>query len=253
MLQILEAYDLSPYRERIEKTFADNKNKKIQEEIAKVFGGKSSKAGKTKSAAKGKVRTFDAKNGYRIDAYVDGVVKAAFKAAMAKKKKIPQPLTSIKLGGMPDEVQLNVLILEGEGETLELEVTPPKTKIPGHIDDDTGAPLRQFAKKHGLDEDDDEAPNWGDMYKLPWCALIHEQILGVTALAKMPAEAGIKVAKGCKLGAGESDNFWEAGDRFDEKAREEIAALVEDQQADFAALCFESPAKQRWLVTGKGS
>lgn len=195
--------------------------------------------------------TIDGTKGYGFDAYVDALVKAGFEAAMARIKEIPQPLTKIQLTGEPECIQLNTLVLEGEGDSVELEIAPPKTRIPEQSDDANEGPvLRQFAKRHGLDLDDDEAPSWGDMYKLPWCVLLHEQITGVQALAEMLTKAGIEIAEDCECGVGDHDNFWEPSEGFDEMAHEEIAALPEDQQADFAAVCYESKAKQQWLLNG---
>jgi hypothetical protein len=245
LLKISKPYDLKPHRERIEKAFAKNKNKKIRELIDPIIGGaKAPKAAKTKAAP---AKTFDGKKGYRFDAYADSVVKAALAAIQKNKKSLPSPIENVKLAGFQGEIQLNALVLEGVGEPVTFELDVPKTRVPGHCDFIEDDLLEKFGARHGLEED--EIPSWGDMFKLPWCALLHEQIGAAQAIA-----AGLKkhgtVAKKCKVGVGEDDNFWDSQASFARKSREEIAALPSDQQADFAAICFEDPKKQRWLVKG---
>jgi len=240
ILKILKPYDLKPYAERIEKAFAKSKDKKIRELVDPILGKAASKAKK-----KAPVRAMDGKKGYRFDAYADSVVKAALAAIAKNKKALPSPIENIKLAGMQGEIQLNALILEGVGEPVTFELSVPKTRVPSHCDFIEDDLLERFGKRHGLGED--EIPSWGDMYKLPWCALLHEQIGAAQAIA-----AGLKkhatLSKKCKVGVGEDDNFWESQASFARMAREEIAALPKEQQADFAALCFQDGKKQRWLV-----
>jgi hypothetical protein len=124
--------------------------------------------------------------------------------------------------------------------------------VPGHVDlgDESGV-LQKFCSLHALAEDDDTVPSWGDMYKLPWCVLIHEQIDAAQTIATGLEKAGHKLAKKCKIGVGEDDNFWQSMSSFAARSKEEVAALPEAQQADFAAVCFRSPEKQKWLLAKK--
>ncbi|HEY5936742.1 MAG TPA: hypothetical protein VIU61_18970, partial [Kofleriaceae bacterium] len=240
MLEILKPYDLAPYRERIAKVFAKNTNKKIREQIDRVLG--TAKAVKGKKA---KTKPLAGKDGFRFEAYAAAVTKAAL--AAAKKEALPSPIERVKLGGMQGEVQLNWLLIEGVGEPVQIQLAVPRSKLPLHVDLSGGEqPLASFAKRHGLE--DDEIPRWGDMYKLPWCVLLHEQILAAEAIAAGLAKQGHKLAKRCKVGVGEDDNFWESTKSFERMARSEVTAMPEVQQADFAAVCFEDPKKQRWLL-----
>lgn len=239
MLEILKPYDLGPYRERIKKVFAKNTNKKIREQIDRVLGT----AGPAK--AKPAKKPLAGKDGYRFEAYTAAVTKAAL--AAAKKATLPSPIERVKLGGMQGEVQLNWLLIEGVGDPVQLELAVPRSKLPVHVDLVGGEqPLATFAKRHALE--DDEIPSWGDMYKLPWCVLLHEQILAAEAIAAGLAKQGHKLAKRCRIGVGEDDTFWESTKSFERMARSEVAAMPEPQQADFAAVCFEDPKKQRWLL-----
>ena len=243
MLKILKPYDLKPHTERIEKAFAKNKDKKIRELIDPIVLGKKSK---TAAPAKKAAPPIDGKKGYRFDAYADSVVKAALAAIQKNKKKLPSPIENVKLGGFQGEIQLNALIVEGVGEPLTLELSVPKTLVPAHCDFIEDDLLAKFGQRHELGED--EIPSWGDMFKLPWCALLHEQIGAAFAIAEGLKKQGAALSKKCKVGVGEDDNFWESQASFARMSREEVAALPREQQADFAAICFEDPKKQRWLA-----
>lgn len=240
LLKVLEPYDLEPFHPRIEKAFAKNTDKKVRELIDGVLGVKPAK-----KAAPAKA-SFDGKEGYRFEVYAESVVAAALAALKKHKKPLPSPIESVKLGGYQGEIQLNALMLEGVGEPVTLMLDVPDTLVPAHCDFIEDDLLEQFAKRHDLSED--EVPSWGDMFKLPWCVLLHEQLGAVQAIAAGLKKQGATLAKNCKLGVGEDDNFWDSQGSFARRARDEVAALPREQQADFAALCFESPKKQRWLL-----
>jgi hypothetical protein len=241
MVELVKKYDIAPHRERIETAFAGNSTKKIKEEIAKLLG----KPSKAKPVSK--KPGFAAKDGYRFDAHADAIVKVAL--AKLRKATLPEPIEQVKLGGMPEMVELSVIVIEGQGDTVEIELALPKSKVPQHVDTTGGDQvLPKFYKLHQLDVADDEAPSWGDMFKLPWCVLIHEQIGAAHEIVAALKKQGKKLAANLKVGVGEYDNFWQLRDGFDDIARGELAALPEDQQADFAAVCFESPKKRRWLL-----
>lgn len=239
MVALLKGFDLKPYAARIEEKFATQTNQKIKEEIAALLGKKVAKP--AKAAPK---KPFNPKDGYRFDTYGASVVKAALAAVKKSKHELPSPIESIKLAGMQGSIQLETLVLEGVGETVELELAVPKSKVPSHIDDLDGVVLEKFAKLHGLDaSNDEEVPSWGDMYKLPWCALIHEQVSAAEAIAAGLKKQGHKLAKGFKAGAGEDDNFWESTESFARKTKSELGALPKAHQADFLAVCFEKRKK----------
>lgn len=244
MVKLVSKYALSSSdRERIESAFAPIKVKKIREELGVLLGGKSGPASKKKKVAK-----FDGKNGYRFDAYCAAVVKAALAGAKKQLESLPSPIQSVKLGGHQGQVQLNALLIEGLGEPVAIEFDPGKTKVPTHCDElDDDRVLERWVKTSGLGEDDD-VPSWGDMYELPWCALISEQISAVEAIAAGLKKLGCKLSKDCKLGVGEYDNFWTEDDGFDAKTREGIAALPKEHQANFAAVCFENAKKQKAVL-----
>ncbi|MEZ4365168.1 MAG: hypothetical protein R2939_02630 [Kofleriaceae bacterium] len=242
MLALLAPYDLAPYRERIAAAFATNTDRKIRELLAPVLGTPS-KTTKAKAKTKAK-KAFAGKQGYRFERYVASIVDAAL--AAAKGAQLPSPIEQVKLGGMPEEVQLNVLLIEGVGDPVELELDVPASKVPLHVDlADEDTVLPAFAKLHGLA--DGEGPSWGDLYQLPWCVLLHEQIRGAEAIARGLAEQGAVLAPDCRIGVGDYDNFWDSAESFERRSRTEFAALPEAQQADLAAVCFEDPDKQAWL------
>lgn len=241
LLKVLAPYDLTPFLPRIEKAFAKNTDKKVRELIDGVLGVKPAQ----RPAAKA---SFDGKKGYRFDAYAHSVVTAALAALKKNKKALPSPIERVKLAGFQGEIQLNTLVLEGVGAPLELRFDVPATLVPAHCDFVEGDLLARFAKLHGLD--DGETPSWGDMFELPWCVLLHEQIGAVQAIAAGLKKQEATLAKNCKLGVGEDDNFWESRDSFARRSRDNVAALPREQQADFAAICFESPRKQQWLLKG---
>lgn len=247
MVKLVSKYPLADAdRARIEAAFAPIKDRKIREELAALLG---SRSGSGKKAAKQKPPPkFAGADGYRFDAYCAAVVKAALAAAKKQLESLPSPIQSIKLGGHQGEVQLNALIIEGLGAPVVIEFAPGKTKVPTHVDElDGDRVLPGWVKRAGLGEDDD-VPSWGDMYELPWCALIGEQILAVEEIAAGLKKLGCKLSKDCQLGVGEDDNFWTADDGFDAKTREGIAALPKEHQANFAAVCFESAKKQKSVL-----
>lgn len=236
---LLKGFELAPYRERIEEKFAKQTNQKIKEEIASLLGKKTAKPAKAPPK-----KPFDPREGYRFDTYAESLVKAALAAVKKAKEPLPSPIESIKLAGHQGSIQLETLVLEGEGETVELQLAVPRSRVPTHIDDVDGGVIAKFARLHGLDpENEEEVPSWGDMYKLPWCALIHEQVAAAEAIAQGLKKQGHKLAKGCETGAGEDDNFWESAASFARMARSELTALPKAQQADFLAVCFEKRKK----------
>lgn len=247
VLELLAPYDLTPYHERIEKAFAKTTSKKVREQIDAVLGRKAKGKG---AAPTKKTSPFAGTDGYRFETYVAAITKAALAQAKKHKKRMPSPIEQVKLGGMQGDVQLNVLLIEGVGEPVELALSVPKSRVPAHVDlTDDDKVLPKFTRLHGLgsDGDDDEVPMWGDMFKLPWCVLLHEQIVAAQAIADALKKQGFKLAKGCKVGVGEDDNFFQSARSFEKMSRQEVAALPEAQQADFAAVCFQDAKKQRWL------
>ncbi|MFT3707348.1 MAG: hypothetical protein QM817_06740 [Archangium sp.] len=245
LAKLVKPYELEPYAARIEKAFAKNSNKKIREEIDALLG----KKGKQPKAAAKAVKIPSGKEGYGFDTYAASVVKAALAATRKAKAKLPSPIERVKLAGFQGEIQLNALVIEGVGETVELELSIPRNRVPSHIDMVEDDRLAKFAKRHGLEEGTDDVPSWGDMYELPWCALIDVQIEAVEAIAEGLKKQGAKLAKNCRCGVGEDDNFWTSGDGFTRKAKSGVKALAKRMQADFAAVCFEDPKRQKTLLT----
>jgi len=60
--------------------------------------------------------------------------------------------------------------------------------------------------------------------------------------------AGAAVAKNCKFGWGAGDDLWEGLPSFEKMSRKNVAALPKGHQANFAAMCFLDPKKQKWLL-----
>ncbi|HEX4478588.1 MAG TPA: hypothetical protein VH142_26080, partial [Polyangiaceae bacterium] len=227
VLAISKPYDLAPYRDRIEKGLARTKDKKIREQIAGAFGKK------TKPP---KPKTFDAARGFRFDVHRAALVKAAL--AALKGKKLPAPIEELRLTGMPEMIRLEGLVLEGEGDTIELMLKLPKDAIPGHSDDSADDEiLSKF-----------ENVSWGDIYELPWCVLVHEQIAAAHEIASALKKQKIQFAEDCKISVGAYDSSWDDVDEFEKRSRDNVAALLEEEQAAFAAACFEDPKRQRWLL-----
>jgi hypothetical protein len=112
--------------------------------------------------------------------------------------------------------------------------------VPEHIDLLDDNLLAKFGERHGLDAS--EVPEWGDMYELPWCLLLSEQIAAVDRIVAGLRAQEHHVAAACAAGVGDDDSFWDSAETFRRMARDAVAAMPAGQQADFAALCLFDPA-----------
>ncbi|HEY1547568.1 MAG TPA: hypothetical protein VGG28_07105 [Kofleriaceae bacterium] len=183
-----------------------------------------------------------AKQGFRFDAHRAALVKAAL--AALKGRPLPAPITQLKLTGQPEMIRLDGLVIEGRGDAIELRLSLPADKIPGHSDDSGGDEvLARFHAAHGTHE-----PTWGDTNGLPWCVLIHEQLAAAHEIVDALKQQGVKLAKTCKVGVGAYDSFWQDDDKLARMSLASVAAMPRARRADFAVLCFESPDRQRWLL-----
>jgi hypothetical protein len=196
--------------------------------------------------------SFDAKAGYQLEKYREALWRAALKATLAARAQLPTPIRSLKLGHMNEQITLAFVIVQGRSEEYaEIELAAPRTRLPDSISASGEDPLlRRFYRSFGEDPDapSDNLPAWGDVYALPWCLVIHEQLGAVERLAAELRKAGVELARDCKLGVGEGDSFWSARDGFTRMTRERLAPLTAAQKGHFAKLCYESPERQRWLL-----
>ncbi|MFZ5442218.1 MAG: hypothetical protein ACOZQL_19575 [Myxococcota bacterium] len=232
MVALVKPFDLTPYLPRIEQAFAKNTNRKIREDIDALLG-------KSKQRPRGAkaVKPPSGKQGYRFDVYAATVVKAALAATKRTKQPLPSPIECVKLGGMQGQIRLETLILEGVGETVTLELSVPKTRVPEHCEEVDGALLQRFAARHGLEPD--EVPRWGDLFELPWCALLAVQIEAAGEVAAGLKKQGHTLSKRCKVGVGEDDNFFDSAESFYRMTKRELDGLPKAQQADLLNVCFE--------------
>lgn len=241
--KLLRKYDLAPYRERIEKAFAGAEDRRIRQEIDALLG-------KRPAAAPARKAAFDPMKGYGFDRYAAALVKNALAAVKKRARKLPSPIGEVKLTGRDDgDIALSCILLEGGGEEAAIEFALPRAEIPSHIDlcEEEDRVLPRFAKLHGLERGGD-LPAWGDDYQLPSCVLTHEHIAAARAIAAGMREMGLELGEDCRVGVGGHDSFEDELEHYAALAREGVLGLPEDQQADFAALCFVDPGKQAWLL-----
>ena len=238
MLKLLSPYKLSPFEDRISKAFATNPSKKIQELIGEALG---------KKVIVKKTALFDAKAGYQFDEYAKALAAAAIKTLVAKTVKLPKSISSLQLACMDGEMAPWMVILN---EDVQIELPEVKHRLPSHVDDANDDPiLKKLMAMNGTADDyDGDLPRWGDIYALPSCVLTHELIGAAQAVLEGLKKAGVAVAKNCKFGWGAGDDLWEGLPSFEKRSRKNVAALPNGHQANFAAMCFLDPKKQKWLL-----
>lgn len=193
------------------------------------------------------VQHFFGPDGYRMDVYAEGLFADAVE--VLADEDVPSPIESITFASPSDSaILLPYLVITGGGDSMEYELAPPDTLIPESFDwTDDDDVLRRFREVHALDDEEQEDLRWGDAYSLPGCVLHYEHLLVAERLVQHLRAQGHAVAANITLGTEDAPMF-NPRDALEAMCRDNVADLLPQQRADLAAMLYESPAKQRWLL-----
>lgn len=195
------------------------------------------------------VRHFSGADGYRMDVYADALLAEALRAL--EEEAVSGPIEALFFTPHAGDggILLPFLDVTVGGEEESIELLTPDTPIPEHIelacDDDDILP--RFAALHELEEEVRQRVRWGDTMRLPHSALIHEHHLVAERLVHELRARGVALAPDVRYGTSE-DPILHPRQRLERMCREGLRELLPEQRADMAALLYESPERQRWLL-----
>jgi hypothetical protein len=246
--KLLAGADLRPHRATIEAHFQTISSKKVGELVAQLVsgrGGRAERAKPDKPFALPKTR-------YQIDRYVAALAAAAVKAAVAKKRSLTGPITSVKLYHEESSRRISAILLEAGGTQLPISTTAVKTALPDSLEDDRfDRPLAQLLRRHGydLEADVDELPAWDDEFGLPAAILNHELVLGARQVKAALARAGLAVDEDCACTTGDHDSDWDDETEFVSHIQSGLSSFASATLIkELASLFFEDEKRRRWLV-----
>lgn len=186
------------------------------------------------------LRTY---GGYAIDRYAEAILAAATETLLANAEAMPEKVSEIRFQSSPDALHIQAVTVANEHfeeETFELPM--PKTRIPD-MPGDLDPVLKPVLRKHRQDLDDPPV-SWGDAYGVPDALFYRELLEAASKLAdalrakKLPLRKRVHVAVGDWNGRDEN---------FEAHARRALKKLDPKLRAELPALCFDAPAKRRWL------
>lgn len=201
---------------------------------------------------------------YGFEAYGRRVVEACVSALDEYLPLGGAPLTAVVLRSY-QEVPVNLVTAYAGPEGRKGD---PTTQIDlntngGTIPERSGAEdrlLRAFLYRHGMQATRPDVPEIDEEYpalmwefsSLPACLYCYEMLQCAKAVLEEIVRKGFTAAPGCAALYAYEDYFLDASaaDRQLQDVRERIGQDLPDQNLvkDFAALCYETPEKQRWLV-----
>jgi hypothetical protein len=238
ILRLLRKHPVDEHLPAIQLALKGEKSKAVKRALDDLLGVEPAPA----------ARYFSGKDGYRMDVYAEALLAAALKATA--EATLPSPIETLVFAapGSDGTILLPYLSVEGGGESLEIEIATPETRIPVHVDlEDDDEILQRFHELHELDEEDRERVCWGDTMQLPHCVFIYEHHLVAERLRDALRARGIEFTPNAIVGT-TKDPILEPRRRLEAMCREGMLELLPEQRADMAAVLYESPEKQRWLL-----